>query len=95
LYLASEIEIGDLPYKKKAIASRGKGKGRQLHDDEFERERIWLANHLTASKTTDGNKENEADNDSDDGECEGGIECGCCFSTFSFVRHIFIILCHN
>ncbi|KAF8515364.1 hypothetical protein BU17DRAFT_51893 [Hysterangium stoloniferum] len=85
LYLAYEIETGDLPYKKKRAISRVKGKDRQLYDEEFNKERDWLANHLASVKTANPT---EGDHGSDDGECEDGIECGCCFSTFSFDKMV-------
>lgn len=60
-----------LPYKRKKIAFRpnNKGKNKALYDEEFEKERAWVVQEVM---------------DCDD-ECEGGIECGCCFASYRFV----------
>ena len=89
LFLSKESKSGQLAYKPKLIPTRATGKGRQLHDAEFEKERSWLLsflkknnNQAASSGITHADDDND---DDDDGECESGIECGCCFSTFAFV----------
>jgi len=61
-----------LPYKRKKIAFRPnkKGKKKDLYDEEFEKELAWVIQEVM---------------DCDD-EYEGGIECGCCFASYRFVR---------
>jgi E3 ubiquitin-protein ligase RNF216 len=61
-----------LPYKHKKVAFRpvDKGKNKALHDEEFQKERVWVVREVME----------------DDGECEDGIECGCCFIPHRFVR---------
>ncbi|KIJ28579.1 hypothetical protein M422DRAFT_105303, partial [Sphaerobolus stellatus SS14] len=61
---------------------RATGKGRQMHDAEFEKERAWLLEYL--NKDEAGPSGSNQNDDEDSGECEDGIECGCCFSTFAF-----------
>ena len=64
-----------LPYKRKAVPFRPstKGKSRVSHDDEFSKERAWVVQEVMEN----------------DDEYEGGIECGCCFATFRFVRTVY------
>lgn len=84
-----ELEGGNLPYKLKTIPSRVTGKGNQMHDSEFNEERTWLLDYLAKRNQPDvsrSNASNEEAEESDVGECENGIECGCCFSQFEFVR---------
>jgi len=59
-----------LPYKRRKIAFRpiNNGKNKELYDEEFEKERAWVVREVM---------------DCDD-ECEGGIECGCCFASYRF-----------
>lgn len=83
LFLAAEKKSGaPLPYNPKRITARpaGKGKRRALEDAEFEKERQWLINR----KDVDAHTPEAVDED----ECEDGdgIECGCCFSSYAFVR---------
>jgi hypothetical protein len=61
-----------LPYKRRKIAFRpiNNGKNKDLYDEEFEKECAWVVREVM---------------DGDD-ECEGGIECGCCFASYRFVR---------
>lgn len=57
---------------------KGKGKAAQRSDAEFEKERAWLVRKLQDDATA-----NAEDDDVEEGE---GFECGCCFSTYPFVR---------
>jgi TRIAD3 protein (E3 ubiquitin-protein ligase RNF216) len=61
-----------LPYKRRKIPFRrpNNDKRKELYDEEFEKERGWVVREVM----------------DDDGEYEGGIECGCCFATYRFVR---------
>lgn len=59
-----------------------------MQDDEFDKERKWLLAYLDNGEGVDkagyrGDNQKEDESDDDD---EDGIECGCCFSTYSFVR---------
>ncbi|KAJ7591319.1 hypothetical protein C8J56DRAFT_935212 [Mycena floridula] len=71
-----------LPYipKKGTAASKGKGKGKALQDDEFDRETEWLAQKLIDRNIEKDEKVAEALLE----EEGGGIECGCCFSEYPF-----------
>src|SRR6267154_1148593 len=73
-----------LPYLRKSVPSRVSGKGKAKHDVEFEAERRWLLQKLDAPVSTDGARPEESNDDACE-ECEDGIECGCCFSSYPFV----------
>ncbi|KAG5635251.1 hypothetical protein H0H81_011937 [Sphagnurus paluster] len=73
----------NLPYNKRVTPFRPKGKGTALSDDELEAERKWLSDKLQGNDAGEANV--DTSDDTDDGECEDGIECGCCFSKFRFV----------
>lgn len=86
LFLDEERKSGKLPYKLKATALRvrDKGKGVARHDDEFQRERDWLLSQL------DEQEEIRIQEELGEGiEDDDGIECGCCFSTYPFVRALY------
>ena len=89
LFLAEEREKGNLPYvpknKPTYSKSKDKGKGKVLHDAEFESERQWLLDKLQEDAARKKEDEDE------DEECDDGIECGCCFSTYQFV--CILIMC--
>lgn len=53
-----------------------KGKGKARHDPEFEKERAWLIRKLHEGAALHGVEEGEGE----------GLECGCCFSAYPFVR---------
>lgn len=84
LLLAEELKKEPLPFKLKVTNSVvGKGKGKQ--DPGFDEEREWvllkvaeLATERDAALAAAANEQEYQDN----GE---GIECGCCFSEYSFV----------
>lgn len=74
------------PYVPKSIPSRVSGKGREKHDPEFEAERRWLLQRQDAPVSADVQPLPDQTNDNDAcEECEDGIECGCCFSSYPFV----------
>jgi TRIAD3 protein (E3 ubiquitin-protein ligase RNF216) len=68
---------------------KGKGKAKVLEDANFEAERQWLLDFQQnkaeyANSATLKDDPVEDDDDDDGGE---GIECGCCFASYAFVRH--------
>jgi TRIAD3 protein (E3 ubiquitin-protein ligase RNF216) len=78
-----------LPYTRRATPFQPskKGKSRAVQDAEFERERAWLVEKLAMDDQEIAEKVNEEEYE----DCEDGIECGCCFSTYPFVSSPFII----
>jgi TRIAD3 protein (E3 ubiquitin-protein ligase RNF216) len=72
IILTEQLKSGNPPFKTKTTPTRRENKGKR-HDPEFTREREWLLKYLE-------------ENSDDDGECADGIECGCCFSNYKFVR---------
>jgi TRIAD3 protein (E3 ubiquitin-protein ligase RNF216) len=84
LFLVDEQESDDpLPYALKTIPTRPstKGKRRALHDAEFDKEREWIL--LELDKHTQIQPIEEEEEELPPGE---GIECGCCFANYAFVR---------
>ncbi|KAG6812683.1 hypothetical protein H0H92_001312 [Tricholoma furcatifolium] len=86
-----------LPYTRRTTPYRPKGKLPATRDEELERECAWLLDHLSG---LGGKAEVGEDEDEDDGECEDGVECGCCFSTYRFDKmiqcpetHLFCMSC--
>ncbi|KAH0579736.1 hypothetical protein H2248_002574 [Termitomyces sp. 'cryptogamus'] len=85
-----------LPYSKRSTPYRPKGKGAAAQDEELDAERQWLLEHLQGNEAEEMAEEDEED----DGSCEDGIECGCCFSTYRFDKmiqcpetHLFCMTC--
>ncbi|KAG5351495.1 hypothetical protein C0989_006230 [Termitomyces sp. Mn162] len=85
-----------LPYSKRSTPYRPKGKGAAAQDEELDAERKWLLEHLQGNEAEEMAEEDEED----DGSCEDGIECGCCFSTYRFDKmiqcpetHLFCMTC--
>jgi E3 ubiquitin-protein ligase RNF216 len=84
IFLASEIKAGNLSYKRKTVPTRPKGKGKEKQEANFEAERRWLLSRLqneVAKNDTTVAAQVPSDEDVLD-----GIECGCCFADYSFVR---------
>ncbi|KAF8212123.1 hypothetical protein K438DRAFT_1806002 [Mycena galopus ATCC 62051] len=82
IFLAEEKSRGGvLPYTPKTIPSRvaAKGKRKALHDAELEKEKEWIKSRA---------HDIQADAEEPSEECEDGIECGCCFSTYPFEKMI-------
>lgn len=74
-----------LPYIARMTPFRpsAKGKKRDLQDDELTVERAWLLAEITKQDSeTEAPGQPKLDEDED---CEDGIECGCCFSSYPFV----------
>ena len=75
------------PYKKMARArTKGKGKRVQKHDPELEKELQWIQEK---QEEEDAKRAAEIAEELRVQE-EGGIECGCCFSEYPFVRTLLI-----
>ncbi|KAF8986749.1 hypothetical protein BDQ17DRAFT_1259268, partial [Cyathus striatus] len=74
-----------LEYTTKTIPyAPPKGKGKELHDDEFEEELKWVQ-ALEAKEKLQRDKELAEKVAEEEYERTGdGIECGCCFSTYPF-----------
>ena len=81
LYIRDQINQPVLPFALKKSRSKGVDKGK-LFDPDFARERAWLVEKLKGERSTPDPQAN------DDEECENGIECGCCFSSYAFVNFI-------
>ncbi|KAG2134049.1 uncharacterized protein EDB93DRAFT_1173254 [Suillus bovinus] len=73
------------PYVPKSIPSRVSGKGKEKHDPEFDAERQWLLQRQNAPVQPPPDLTNDSDACE---ECEDGIECGCCFSSYPFDKMI-------
>ena len=80
-----------MPCKARSERDLAKGKEKALshNDEEFEEERAWVvakaqedAEHADAALA-------EKLNEQEYEESGDGIECGCCFSTYPFVRTAF------
>ena len=84
LLLVEEEARDPPPYIRKSVPSRVSGKIRARVDIEFETERQWILQQQGARIAT-SDAHLEAANDDSDDECEDGIECGCCFSSYPFV----------
>jgi E3 ubiquitin-protein ligase RNF216 len=87
LHLSAEKISGQHSYKIKSTPYKinGKGKGIQLRDDQFEEERAWLLRKLKDEAEDDAKIAEQLDEKEyeDSGD---GIECGCCFTAYPFVR---------
>lgn len=88
------------PFTMKAIktkTSMKKGKGREMRDEDFEMERVWLLLKdvpvVEEALVDDGTPQDQAPGDPGTSlaelnvppEEDGGLECGCCFSPAPFV----------
>lgn len=82
LFLAEEKEKRPLPYNVKTLPSRVTGKGKAKHDPEFDEEKEWLRLKLQGDDVQADEQMNQGEYE----DCVDGIECGCCFSTYPFVR---------
>lgn len=88
LALLAEQKLPRLPYKLKA--SKTKVSGKAVADDpDFTKEREWLLKHLGLGPSAEvaeappvAHPEKAVDESVD-----GGIDCGCCFTGYSFVSH--------
>ncbi|KAF7363529.1 hypothetical protein MSAN_01009400 [Mycena sanguinolenta] len=81
IFLEEERKGGVLPYTPKTVPSRlpAKGKRKALHDAEFDKERGWIQSRAQPEPVAE---------ESQSGDCEDGIECGCCFADYPFEKMI-------
>jgi TRIAD3 protein (E3 ubiquitin-protein ligase RNF216) len=86
LFLTEEKEKKPLPYNIKTVPSRVTGKGKAKHDPEFDKEKEWLQLTLQGNAALNDAQVAEEVNDQEYEDCGDGIECGCCFSTYPFVK---------
>ncbi|KAJ6490170.1 hypothetical protein DFH09DRAFT_1208883 [Mycena vulgaris] len=79
-----------LPYVPKTLTScpTAKGKRKALHDPEFEKEREWINSRAPEYMEKENTQNNEANADESVSNLNDGIECGCCFSAYSFDKMI-------
>lgn len=87
LALLTEQKTGGvLPYHamKTARKATTTGKRKAFDDPEFDKEKAWLLDKLQEMNEDDAMR--AEDND----ECQAGegIDCGCCFTEYGFVRAI-------
>lgn len=73
-----------LPYNTKTTPSRVTGKSKAKQDPEFDKEKEWLLLKLQGNVTLNDAQVAEEMNEQEY-DCDDGIECGCCFSTYPFV----------
>lgn len=83
LKLRDDLAQQTPPFKLKTTNSVVSGKGKARQDDIFTNELAWLQCYLTELDAAAAQVQaGEADKEQD----EDGIECGCCFSSYAFVR---------
>jgi TRIAD3 protein (E3 ubiquitin-protein ligase RNF216) len=85
IYLDDQRKNGKLPKGNNPSVTKGKGKATVLENADFEAERTWVLEYQeskAASVDVDPPIEEEEQVD----ESGEGIECGCCFASYSFVR---------
>ncbi|KAJ6547672.1 hypothetical protein B0H19DRAFT_1212188 [Mycena capillaripes] len=88
IFLEEQKRLGGaLPYTLKTIPSRppAKGKHKALNDLEFEKERDWI---LSRADEDSKEKDQVPVAVEEPGDCEDGIECGCCFSNYPFEQMV-------
>jgi TRIAD3 protein (E3 ubiquitin-protein ligase RNF216) len=83
IYLDDQRKNGKLPIGNNPSLLKGKGKADVIENADFEAERQWLLEYQP-SKATSVDKDAPVEQEVD--ESGEGIECGCCFATYSFVR---------
>ena len=91
IYLQKEAKAlsKDVPYKHKQ-QSRIRNKGKKKPHEELEKEVAWIqsnfaleaAVHPVGATASGAASSSVVDVEPED----GGIECGCCFSNYAFVR---------
>ena len=73
------------PYKALSRPRKGKGKRVQRHDAELELEIRWVQEKLEEDEVRRATEVVQEAGPQETEE-EGGIECGCCFTEYPFVR---------
>ena len=100
IQLTAEVELDSPPFTLKTVKtniSMGKGKQREISDEDFSKERAWLLldNVQVSQEVPDAEGFLQDRTPGDVGPPamdpnvtfeEGGLECGCCFSPSPFVR---------
>ena len=95
--LTAEIKSDSRPFRLKTVPTNisvGKGKQKEIRDEDFEKERAQLSlNDIQATQEVPETDEFPPNQTSGDGtelnaplEDECCLECGCCFSPAPFVR---------
>ncbi|KAF9651340.1 hypothetical protein BDM02DRAFT_857152 [Thelephora ganbajun] len=99
IQLTAESESDVAPFTMKAVktkVSMGKGKEREMQDEDFEKERTWLLLKDVPVTQEVSDTDEFVQNQAQGGkgtpatdmnvllEEEGGLECGCCFSPAPF-----------
>ena len=82
--LRTDLAQERTPFKLKMTNSIVSGKGKVRQDDVFTNELAWLQRHVIEldAAAVKASTSQPADEEQD----EDGIECGCCFSSYAFVR---------
>lgn len=92
--LSRDLEEIPPPFKLKLTNSVISGKGKLKEDPIFQNELEWVKKRVTEAPVL---PEEALAEESDEQECQeagGGIECGCCFSSYPFVR-AYVLLRHG
>lgn len=66
--------------------AQNKGKGVARSDPEFDKERAWLVRKLQERKVAKDSEVAARLNEKEYEDAGDGIECGCCFTDYPFVR---------
>lgn len=86
LALRQQQDAPSPPYVPNKRPAKAKGKYRELRDSELEKEFEWLECYLVQERAKE---DAQYAKDMNNEQCEengDGIECGCCFSSYPFVR---------
>ncbi|KAI6158481.1 hypothetical protein EDD17DRAFT_1623316 [Pisolithus thermaeus] len=82
--LARDLEEKPPPFKLKLTNSVISGKGKVKEDPIFQNELEWVKKRVTKVPVSPDEALAEESNEQDCQETGGGIECGCCFSSYPF-----------
>ena len=86
------------PYRQNTHArtdAHSKGKGIARSDPEFDRERKWIVRKLLERSVAKDSEVAEGLNEKEYEDAGAGIECGCCFTDYPFVRYLSFTFFHN
>ena len=90
LALIADLSQTPPPFNLKTVPTRisAKGKARQYEDEDLQKERTWLEAKLLEMVTGPAPESQDPSIPGDEVLLEDGtgIECGCCFSEYPFVR---------
>ncbi|KAF7425989.1 hypothetical protein PC9H_008351 [Pleurotus ostreatus] len=87
LQLLVDSKLPILPYKRKVIAYRSKGKAPLVEDPDFTTEREWLVHKLQEGALVP-NATGSSQQSITPSDVEDGIECGCCFTSYPFEKMV-------